>query len=337
MYIRSTGSRQPAEGWNGHPRCRLVRSSPFQEGHEVKVFVVGGTGEVGRRVVVQLITAGHQVSALARSAQKFEMLQRAGARAVPVSLFDQDALGDALAGQDAVVSLATHVPIGSSTVQTRSWREDDRVRAEGSRILVDAALHQQVGRLVQEAVTFIYPDRGEDWITEQTIPAPNPRSQTATMAATEQAVRFTAAGACAAVLRFGQFYGPDRASIEVLARVRAGKPVVLGTPDGWLSPVHPEDAAAAVLLALRCPPGIYNVCEPPVRRSEWATAIGTAVGAGPAKFYPTLVQRLAGPRAEPLSRSHRVESTAFASATGWAPRSRSTHGGWSGYPTTSDE
>ena len=303
----------------------------------MKVFVVGGTGEVGHRVVVQLLAAGYQVTALARSAHKFEMLEAAGARAVRGCLFDRDALGESLAGQEAVVNLATHVPIGTSTFRARSWREDDRVRAEGSRILVDVALRQEVSRLVQESATFIYPDRGEDWITEQTIPAPNPRSQTATMAATDQATRFTAAGGSAVVLRFGQLYGPDRASTEVLARVRAGQPVVLGTPGGWLSPVHPEDAAAAVLLALRCSPGIYNVCEPPVRRSEWATAIGTAVGAGPAKFYPTLVQTLAGPRAEPLSRSHRVESTAFAAATGWAPRSRSTHGGWSAYPTTPNE
>lgn len=303
----------------------------------MKVFVVGGTGELGHRVVVQLLAADHQVTALARSAQKSGMLQDAGARAVRGSLFDRDALDEALAGQEAVVNLATHVPIGAATVRKRSWREDDRVRAEGSRILVDAALHQDVSRLVQEATTFIYPDRGEDWITEQTIPAPNPRSQTATMAATDQAARFTAAGGSAVVLRFGQFYGPDRASSEVLARARAREPVVLGRPDGWLSPVHPEDAAAAVLLALRCPPGIYNVCEPPVRRYQWATAIGTAVGAGPAKFYPILVQKLAGPRAEPLSRSHRVESTAFAAATGWAPRNRSTHGGWSAYPTTSGE
>jgi len=303
----------------------------------VKVFVVGGTGEVGHRVVVQLLAAGHQVTALARSVRKSETLHAAGARAVRGSLLDRDALDEALAGQDAVVNLATHVPIGTwvtRTVRARSWREDDRVRAEGSRILVDAALHQEVSRLVQEAVTFIYPDGGEDWITEQTAPAPNPRSQTATMAATDQAARFTAAGGSAVVLRFGQFYGPDRASTEMLARARAREPVVLGRPDGWLSPVHPEDAAAAVLQALRCPPGIYNVAEPPVRRYEWATAIGAAVGAGPAKFYPLLGQKLAGPRLEPLSRSHRVDSTAFAAATGWAPRSRSTHGGWSTYPTT---
>lgn len=69
-----------------------------------------------------------------------------------------------------------------------------------------------------------------------------------------------------------------------------------------------------------------------MRRSEWAVAIGSAAGAGPARFYPALMQKLAGPRAEPLTRSQRVASARFTAMTGWAPRSRSTHGGWSRYP-----
>lgn len=211
------------------------------------------------------------------------------------------------------------------------WREDDQIRTEGSRVLVDAALQHQVGRLVQEAVTFVYPDRGDEWITEETVPEPNPRSQAATMAATAQAARFTAGGGSGVVLRFGQFYGPDRASAEMLARAHAGQPVVVGKPGGWLSPLRPEDAAAAVMAALGCAPGIYNVAEPPVRRSEWAAVIGAAAATGPAKFYPALVQKLAGPRAEPLTRSQRVDSAKFAAAAGWVPLSRSTRGGWSGH------
>ena len=294
----------------------------------MKVFVAGGTGQVGRRAVVGLLAAGHDVTALARTAESAELLRRTGALPVPVSLFDPDALRRAVAGHDVVVNLATHIPVGAAAIRPGAWREDDRIRTEGSRNLVDAALHHGVGRLVQEAVTFVYPDCGDDWITEHTVPVPNPRSQAATMAATAQAARFTAGGGAAVVLRFGLFYGPDPASLDVLARARVGKPVVLGRAGGWLSPVHPDDAAAAVVAALGCPAGIYNVCEPPVRRSEWATAIGAAVGRGPAKFYPPLVQKIAGPRAEPVGRSHRVSSGAFTAATGWLPGHRSTHGGW---------
>jgi nucleoside-diphosphate-sugar epimerase len=314
----------------------------------MKVFVAGATGVVGTRVVDLLVAAGHQVTGLARSAEKADLLARQGARAARASLFDPDGLGRAVAGHDAVVNLATHIPVGAAAVRPLAWREDDRIRTEGSRVLVGAALQHEVGRLVQEAVTFVYPDRGDEWITEETIPEPNRRSQAATMAATAQAARFTAGGGSGVVLRFGQFYGPDRGSAEVLSRVRAGKPVVLGRPGGWLSPLRPEDAAAAVVAALGCAPGIYNVAEPPVRRSDWAAAIGAAtigaatigaatIGAatagatGVARFYAALLQKLAGPRAEPLARSQRVDSTKFAVAAGWVPAARSTQGGWSGY------
>ena len=302
----------------------------------MKVLVAGATGVVGTRTVALLLAAGHQVTGLARSAQKADLLARQGAGAVQASLFDSGALGRAVAGHDAVVNLATHIPVGAAAIRARAWREDDQIRTEGSRVLVDAALRHEVGRLVQEAVTFVYPDRGDEWITEETVPEPNRRSQAATMAATAQAARFTAGGGSGVVLRSGQFYGPDRASAQVLARARAGQPVVLGTPGGWLSPLRPEDAAAAVVAALSCTPGIYNVAEPPVRRSEWAAAIGAAVAAGPARFYPFLLQKLAGPRAEPLTRSQRVDSAKFAAAAGWAPLGRSTHGGWAGDPVTAE-
>ncbi|TFD72120.1 NAD-dependent epimerase/dehydratase family protein [Cryobacterium fucosi] len=294
----------------------------------MKVFVAGGTGQVGRRAMVGLLAAGHQVSALARTEEKSALLRRTGAVPVLVSLFDPDALDRAVAGQDAVVNLATHIPVGSEAIRARSWREDDRIRTEGSRNLVDAALRHHVQRFVQEAVTFVYPDSGDSWITEQTVPEPNARSQAATMAATAQAARFSTRGGAGVLLRFGQFYGPDPTSRDIRTRARAGKPVVLGRADGWLSPVHPHDAGRAVVAALECPAGIYNVCEPPVRRSEWASAIGAAVGRGPATFYPALIQKLAGPRAEPLRRSLRVDSGAFTAATGWKPAHRSTHGGW---------
>lgn len=246
----------------------------------MKVLVTGATGVVGARAVAQLLAAGHQVTEFAPSAEKAGLLARQGARAVQASLFDPDALGRAVPGHDAVVNLTTNIPVGPAAIRARAWRDDDRIRTEGSRVLVDAALRHGTGRLVQEAVTFVYPDRGDDWITEETIPGPNPRSQAPTMAATAQAARFSAGGEPGVVLRFGQFYGPDRASAGALARARAGQPVVLGRPGGWLSPLRPEDAAAAVVAALGCAPGIYNVCEPPcgVPSGRWRSGRPRAPG-----------------------------------------------------------
>ncbi len=205
----------------------------------MRVFVAGATGVLGTRTVARLLVAGHQVTGLARSAEKAARLQRQGARTLQASLFDPDAMGRAVAGHDAVVNLATHIPVGPAAIRARAWRDDDRIRTEGSRILVDAALRHEVGRLVQESVTFVYPDRGDEVITEEIVPEPNPRSQGATMAAAAQAARFTTGGGSGVVLRFGQLYGPDRASAEVLA---------------WPGPASRSFSASPVAGCPRCIP-----------------------------------------------------------------------------------
>jgi nucleoside-diphosphate-sugar epimerase len=212
-------------------------------------------------------------------------------------------MSKALAGHDAVVNLATHIPSPADAIKSGAWREDDCIRSEGSRVLTGAARTAGVGRLVQEAVTFVYPDCGDAWITERTSPAPNPRSQAATMAATANATRFAAQGRIGVVLRFGLLYGPDRNSRRTLARVRAGKAAVLGRPDGWIAPLHPDDAASAVVAALAVTSGTYNVCEPPVLRSEWAAAIGRAAGGEAAASTPPSPARIYRPHINRVRRA----------------------------------
>ena len=177
----------------------------------MKVLVAGAAGVAGTRtMMLLLVAAGHQVTGLARPAARGGLLARQGARAVQASLFDPDALGRAVARPDAVVNLATRIPAGAAAISARAWREDDQIRTEGSRILVDTALRHQAGQLVQEAVTLVYLGRGDERTTQETVPEPNPRSQASTMAATAQAARFTAGGGSGVVLSFGQFWGLDR-------------------------------------------------------------------------------------------------------------------------------
>ena len=79
-----------------------------------------------------LVAAGHEVTGLARSAEKAG-LQRQGARAVQASLFDPDALGRAVAGHDAVVNLATHIPVGSAAIGPRAEPLTRPQRVDSSR------------------------------------------------------------------------------------------------------------------------------------------------------------------------------------------------------------
>ena len=106
----------------------------------MRVFVAGATGVIGRRAVSALVAAGHDVTAVVRTPAKAELVRSLGATPVEVSIFDPAALRGAVAGHDAVCNLATHIPPLTRAAEPRSWDENNRIRTDGSRNLVDAAL-----------------------------------------------------------------------------------------------------------------------------------------------------------------------------------------------------
>jgi nucleoside-diphosphate-sugar epimerase len=54
----------------------------------MRVFLAGATGVLGRRALPLMLEAGHDVTAVARSPEKRKLLDRLGARALEVDLFE---------------------------------------------------------------------------------------------------------------------------------------------------------------------------------------------------------------------------------------------------------
>jgi nucleoside-diphosphate-sugar epimerase len=132
----------------------------------LRVFVIGATGAIGKYVVSSLVRAGHRVTGIARSQGKAAQLNRQGATALSVSIFDRADLTDALRGHNVVINLATAIPPTASFMRTSAWQENDRIRKEGSAAIVDSALAAAVPRLIQESVSMLYRDQGDKWIDE---------------------------------------------------------------------------------------------------------------------------------------------------------------------------
>jgi nucleoside-diphosphate-sugar epimerase len=294
----------------------------------MKAFVTGATGALGSRVVPLLVQAGHDVTAVARGAEKAEALRAAGAVPATVDLFDPAALVEAVAGHQAVLNLATHIPDLSKAARSKAWVENDRIRREGSRNLVDAALCAGASRFVQESVSFFYADGGDSWLAEAAA-LDVPDFAAAFLAAEEQAARFGAAGASGTVLRFGMFYGAGSSHTGLQLRLaRRGISPFPGPRHAYLSFVHLDDAATAVVAALQAPAGVYNVTETePATRRELAVAVGAALGRRPGIAIPG-ADRLGGGKTEYLHRSMRVSNRSFREAAGWTPAYPDPASGW---------
>jgi 2-alkyl-3-oxoalkanoate reductase len=304
------------------PSCTDTGPAP------VKVFVAGATGVLGRRVVPLLVAAGHDVSALARHDGRALLLRSLGADPVIAELFDPTAMRRAVAGRDVVCNLATHIPPTAQAARPGAWAENDRIRTEGSRTLVEAALASGTARYVQESITFLYRDGADRWLDESS-PVEPAGSLRSALVAESNAARVNAAGATGVVLRFAAFYGPDSGSALDMIRLARRRIALSAGPDRYMSSITTDDAAAAVVSSLSAPAGLYNVGDDePVTCRAYFAALAGALGVRPPFIAPAGLAKLGGATLAAVTRSQRVSSRAFVEATGWKPAYASVRVGW---------
>jgi nucleoside-diphosphate-sugar epimerase len=294
------------------------------------VFVTGATGELGRPAVREMVAAGHRVRGVARSDAKAALLRDLGAEPVVVDVFDRGALGDAVAGADALLHLATRIPPTRDMRKPSAWTENNRLRSELTPLLVDVALERGVGAFLAESITFVYPDLGAEWIDES-VPVPADTPLASVIDLEREVQRFTGAGGRGVTLRFSSFYGPTAESTDAaLSYARRRLALVSGAPDAYLSSIHTDDAGRAVAAALTASAGVYNVTDDdPMTRRAFVDAFAAAFSLPHLRIAPTWMQRLAAGRVgAAVARSQRVSNGRFEQATGWTPRYPSAREGW---------
>jgi len=269
--------------------------------------------------VPALVSAGHDVVGLARSAEKARLLRSLGATARRTSLSDPAGLVAMFEGADAVCNFATHVPVGLAALRPHAWRAHDRLRTEGVRRVVEAAREARVRRVVQESVSFLYADQGDTWVREDS-PVEITRATEPASVGEMHVQDYTCGSRAGVVLRFGTIVGDDPMTRFQLRAVQHGRAIGLGSPDGWAHLVHTDDLGPAVLAALHVPSGVYNVGAEPVRRVQLVAGFSAAAGRDSIDFVGPLLHRLGGARLEPLARSLRVSSEHFTAQAGWTPR-----------------
>ena len=302
----------------------------------MRVFVAGATGAIGRPLVPKLIQAGHEVTGMTRSEHGAERLSAAGAAPVLADVFEEQRLRDVVAGArpEVLVHQLTALPDVINPRSARTYAQTNRLRTEGTRILVDAAQAAGARRLVAQSIAFAYSPAGEPVKHEEDPLAVGGKGSfaEAVHAVAELETRVTeATGLQGLVLRYGFFYGPGThyAPDGSQARmVRRRMIPLVGAGEGMFSFIHVDDAADATVAAVeRGAPGTYNVVDDePAPMREWLPVYAEALRARPPRRMPVWLTRLVGGR-EGVTFATRLRGASNAKAKrelGWEPR----HASW---------
>ena len=129
----------------------------------MKIFVAGATGVVGRRLVPLLVSAGHEVVGMSRSAERAAELDRAGARGVVGSVLDPRGLRELLAEvrPEIVVHQVTDIPRALDPGKTEAqFAANVLVRSVGTRNLVQAARDAGARRVVAQSYAHVHAPTG---------------------------------------------------------------------------------------------------------------------------------------------------------------------------------
>jgi len=215
-----------------------------------RIFLAGASGAIGRRLAPLLVANEWHVFGSTRSQSKAPQLKELGVEPVVIDVFDAAALQQLLSEirPEIVIHQLTDLPYALEASQmTAALPRNARLRDEGTRNLVAAAVQAGARRFIAQSIAFIYaegpkPHQETDPLLPVTHPVYGGTVQ-GVMSLERQVMEAPLEGI---VLRYGLLYGP-------------------GT--GFDAPIAPGsvqvDAAAkaAELAVTKGPRGLYNITE----------------------------------------------------------------------------
>ena len=267
----------------------------------MRVFVAGGTGVLGRRLVPQLVARGHQVTATTTSRAKLDLLRQLGADGVVMDGLDAASVGAAVAAAQPDTIVHQMTAINAVHAGKPDFRHFDRwfattsrLRTEGTDHLLAAAEATGVANFVAQGYANWNGLRQGGWVKTEEDPL-DPLTGTAAQApmAAIRHVEEVVLAAGGAVLRYGGFYGPG-ATDDQVELVRKRQFPLVGGGAGYSSWIHLDDAASATVLAVEHKArGVFNIVDDePAPASEWLPYLAKVAGAKPPMRVPKWLARL---------------------------------------------
>jgi uncharacterized protein (TIGR01777 family) len=266
----------------------------------MRVFVTGGTGLVGSRLVRALARRGDTVTALTRRPDAARQRLGQGVNIVSGNPIQSGTWMDAVAGCDAVIHLA------GENVFARRWNAAFKELLHASRVQSTTNLVQALGQaartkggqpkvLVNASAIGYYGPRGEEELNENSPPGDDFLARLCVD--WEHAARQAEShGVRVAIVRIGVVLDKEGGALaQMLTPFKLGVGGRTGSGKQWISWIHHEDMAGILLLALDNPmaKGPINATAPnPLPNREFAKALGRALHRPAVLPTPALALRL---------------------------------------------
>ena len=234
-----------------------------------RVFLAGATGAIGQVLSRILVADGYEVYGTTRSKDKVATLENMNVKPVVVDVFEAERLKEIVAKiqPDVVIHQLTDLPYAlDASEMTAALVRNARLRTEGTKNLVDAAVNAGCQRIIAQSISFVYdegslPHKEEDPL----LPLSHPVYGETAEGVRNLERQVIESGITGIVLRYGLLYGPKTGFEAPIAPAS----------------VHVEAAAKAAELAItKGETGVYNVaeadesllCEKAIETFGWSSA-----------------------------------------------------------------
>ncbi len=213
------------------------------------VFVTGGTGFIGSRLIALLVARGVEVRALARSQAGLEKVKALGAAPVQGDVTDPKSMKETLRGCDVVFHVASMYEVG-----LRYKQQMEKVNVDGVRNVIETAVEAGVPKIVFTSTVGVFGNTGGRLVDEtyeyrggfSTV-----YERTKWIAHNQIALPYIKKGAPIIIVMPSAVFGPDdHSTINDLMKLHLrGRLPVLPGKETTFSHVYVDDVAQGHVLA----------------------------------------------------------------------------------------
>ena len=216
----------------------------------MKVFLTGGTGFIGQRLVHTLIQRGWEVTALVRNPESAEAkeIQGMGAELVPGDVTDLESLRKAMTKTDALIHNAGWYELG---IPKSSHERMRMINVQGTKNTLELAIDLGINKIVYVSSMLAFGGTGNAIADEtfQRVEFPKTFYEQTKAEAHEYVVQLQQNDAPIVIACPAAVIGPgDHSGVGYLVRMyaRGWFPPILFAKNGWRANVHVDDAAEGI-------------------------------------------------------------------------------------------